>query len=154
MFVLLLIWSQEPCVLTVILDSVLQRTWHTAEFNKYQMNEWYNPENISCQMNKLKWLNSEPAHTHKRPAEIKTLFCSKSESRASLVVQWLRICLPMQETRVRALVWEDPTCRGATRPMSHNYWACASEACAQQQERPRQWEARAPRWWVAPARCN
>ena len=24
-------------------------------------------------------------------------------------------------TRVRALVWEDPTCRGATRPVSHNY---------------------------------
>ena len=29
---------------------------------------------------------------------------------AFLVVQWLRICLPMQGTRVRALVWEDPTC--------------------------------------------
>ena len=29
------------------------------------------------------------------------------------MVQWLRICLPMQGTRVRALVWEDPTCRGA-----------------------------------------
>ena len=40
---------------------------------------------------------------------------------ASLVAQWLRICLPMQETRVRALVWEDPTCRGATGPVSHNY---------------------------------
>ena len=26
---------------------------------------------------------------------------------ASLVAQWLRICLPMQGTRVRALVWED-----------------------------------------------
>ena len=26
------------------------------------------------------------------------------------MAQWLRICLPMQETRVRALVWEDPTC--------------------------------------------
>ena len=39
---------------------------------------------------------------------------------ASLVAQWLRICLPMQGTRVRALVWEDPTCRGATRPVSHN----------------------------------
>ena len=37
-------------------------------------------------------------------------------ARASLVVQWLRICLPMQGTWVRALVWEDPTCRGATRP--------------------------------------
>ena len=41
--------------------------------------------------------------------------------RASLVAQWLRICLPMQGTRVRALVWEDPTCRGATSPVSHNY---------------------------------
>ena len=41
----------------------------------------------------------------------------------SLVVQWqwLRICLPMQGTRVRALVWEDPTCRGATKPAHHNY---------------------------------
>ena len=41
--------------------------------------------------------------------------------RASLVAQWLRICLPVQGTRVRALVWEDPTCRGATTPVSHNY---------------------------------
>ena len=32
-------------------------------------------------------------------------------NRASLVAQWLRVCLPMQGTRVRALVWEDPTCR-------------------------------------------
>ena len=39
----------------------------------------------------------------------------------SLVAQWLRICLPMQGTRVRALVGEDPTRRGATKPMSHNY---------------------------------
>ena len=51
---------------------------------------------------------------------------------ASLVAQWLRICLLMQGTRVWALVWEDPTCRGATRPVSHNYWACASGACAPQ----------------------
>ena len=57
--------------------------------------------------------------------------------RASLVAQWLRICLPVQVTRVRALVWEDPTCRGAARPVSHNCWACASGACALQQERPR-----------------
>ena len=39
----------------------------------------------------------------------------------SLVAQWLRICLPMQGTRVWVLVWEDPTCRGATRPVSRNY---------------------------------
>ena len=49
------------------------------------------------------------------------LFSISKHMRASLVAQWLRICLPMQGTRVRALVWEDPTCRGATRPVSHNY---------------------------------
>ena len=45
----------------------------------------------------------------------------KKQQRASLVVQWLRISLPMQGTRARALVWEDPTCHGATGPVSHNY---------------------------------
>ena len=45
----------------------------------------------------------------------------KDNVRASLVAQWLRICLPMRGTRVRALVWEDPTCHGATGPVSHNY---------------------------------
>ena len=44
----------------------------------------------------------------------------KDIDRASLVVQWLRICLPIQGTRVQALVWEDTTCHGATRPVSHN----------------------------------
>ncbi|KAJ8787666.1 hypothetical protein J1605_022824 [Eschrichtius robustus] len=39
--------------------------------------------------------------------------------RAPLVAQWLRICLPMQGTRVRALVREDPTCREATKPACH-----------------------------------
>ena len=48
-------------------------------------------------------------------------FPSRKKAWASLVAQWLRICLSMQGTRVRALVWEDPTCHGATRPVSHNY---------------------------------
>ena len=39
----------------------------------------------------------------------------------SLVAQWIRIRQPMQRTRVQALVWEDPTCRGATKPVCHNY---------------------------------
>ena len=33
----------------------------------------------------------------------------------------------MQGTWVQSLVQEDPTCRGATKPMRHNYWACALE---------------------------
>ena len=55
-------------------------------------------------------------------------------SGTALVAHWLRIRLqgfpggavvknpPANEgTRVRALVWEDPTCRTATKPMRHNY---------------------------------
>ena len=43
---------------------------------------------------------------------------------------WLsgkRIHLPMQETQVRSLVQEDPTCCGATKPVHHDCWACALE---------------------------
>ena len=100
---------------------------------------------------------------------------------ASLVAQWLRIHLPMQGTRVWALVQEDPTCFEATKPVHHNYWACALEpmshnywACepqllspratttealvprarAPQQEKSPQWEACTPQQRVAPACCN
>uniref|UniRef100_A0A8C6FBZ8 Hikeshi-like N-terminal domain-containing protein n=1 Tax=Monodon monoceros TaxID=40151 RepID=A0A8C6FBZ8_MONMO len=51
----------------------------------------------------------------------------KFHSGTSLVAQWLRICLPMQGTRVQSLVREDPTCHGATKPVCHNYQACALE---------------------------
>ena len=94
--------------------------------------------------------------------------------RISLVAQWLRILLPMQGTRVQALVQEDLTCRGATKPVRHNYWDCALEptshsywspraaiielrvprARAPQQEKPLQWEAHTPQRRVAPARRN
>ena len=45
----------------------------------------------------------------------------KPDKGASLVAQWLGIRLPMQGTRVRAPGREDPTCRAAARPVSHNY---------------------------------
>ena len=40
---------------------------------------------------------------------------------SSLMVQWLRIHLSMQETQVRLLVHEDPTCLRATKPVGHSY---------------------------------
>ena len=91
----------------------------------------------------------------------------------SLVVQWLGVRLTVWGTWIRALVREDPTCCGATKPVRHNYWACALEpeshnywACkpqllkpvchnywareprahALQQEKSPQWEACAPQW--------
>ena len=45
----------------------------------------------------------------------------------SLVVQSLRICLPMLGTQVWSLVWEDSMCHRAAKPTSRNYWACALE---------------------------
>ena len=39
---------------------------------------------------------------------------------ASLVVQWLRIHLPMQGTLVRSLVLEDTRCLGAAKSVHHN----------------------------------
>ena len=45
----------------------------------------------------------------------------KVNSGTSLVAQWLRIHLPMQGTQVQYLVRENSTCRGATKPVRHNY---------------------------------
>ena len=39
-----------------------------------------------------------------------------------LVVQWLRIYLPIQAALVWSLVWEDSMCWGATKPICHDYW--------------------------------
>ena len=65
----------------------------------------------------------------------------------------------MQETGVPSPIREDPTCRAATKPESHNYWdwepqlpspwaatleARAPGACVPQQEKPRQGEACTP----------
>ena len=65
------------------------------------------------------------------------------------------------ETRVQSLAQENPTCRRATKPVHHSYWACALElgscnywthvpqllkpaglsTCPLQQEKPPKWEA-------------
>ena len=70
----------------------------------------------------------------------------------------------MQNTWVRSLVWEDPTCCGAAEPGCHKSWACALQlgshnywahllrllkpmrprASARQPEKPPQGEAQAP----------
>ena len=47
----------------------------------------------------------------------------RTHIRASLVVQWFRVHLPMQRTRVRPLLWEDSTWDRATKPVCRNYWA-------------------------------
>ncbi|XP_059940272.1 craniofacial development protein 1 isoform X2 [Mesoplodon densirostris] len=55
------------------------------------------------------------------PSPLPSLPAGSGSLRTSLVVQWLRIRLPMQGTQVQALVREDPTCCRATKPVCHNY---------------------------------
>ena len=66
------------------------------------------------------------SHIHMYTAHF-FLVILKDNLGTSLVVQWLRICLPMQGTWVWALLQEDPTCHGAAKPVCHNYWACTLE---------------------------
>ena len=77
---------------------------------------------------------SNKRHLVKHYGTVRNTKCSPNDhSGTSLEVQWLRlrglawwhnglrIRLPMQGIRVPSLVWEDSTCRGATRPMRQNY---------------------------------
>ena len=50
--------------------------------------------------------------------------------RTSLVVQWFKICPPVQGTWVRSLVHEDPTCCQATEPHAPWLLSLCSGACA------------------------
>ena len=51
---------------------------------------------------------------------MKTLSYNQKNGGTSLVVQWLRIRLPMQGTQVQDLAQEDSTCLRATKPVHHN----------------------------------
>ena len=44
----------------------------------------------------------------------------KNKNRASTVLQWLKIRLPMQRMQAQPLVREDPTCHEITKPRRHN----------------------------------
>ena len=52
---------------------------------------------------------------------IPSFLSRKTSFKTSLVVQWLRIHLPMQGTWVQSLAQKDSTCHGAARPMHHSY---------------------------------
>ena len=64
--------------------------------------------------------------TKSGPSYLKSVICELT----SLVSLWVSVCLPMQGTWVRSLVWEDPTsrkqqslCAAAIEPTSYNHQA-------------------------------
>ena len=60
---------------------------------------------------------------HYTPAALKRIKrpLERGNLRTSLVVQWLRIHLPIQGTQVPSLLWKDSTSRRADKPMRHSY---------------------------------
>ena len=71
----------------------------------------------SCQP--IRWLSTQANTWHnkqKTPSILKVVLKIHKISRASLVVQWMRICLPVQGTWVRSPVLEASTCLGALKP--------------------------------------
>ena len=64
--------------------------------------------------------------------------------RASLVAQWLGVCLPGRGTRVRSLVREDPTCFGAAGPRAPQLLSLRSGARLRQLPKPARLDARTP----------
>ena len=57
---------------------------------------------------------------------VRLFFKKLKGRRTSLVAQWIRIRLPMQETWIPSLVRKDSACLGATEPACHSSWACVS----------------------------
>ena len=97
--------------------------------------------------------------TNKTNENNQWLFKWKFKNMTYRLPWWLsgRVHLPVQETWVQSLVWEDPTCCRATKPVSTTFepvlqgpWVTTTEsshprAHDPQEERPPQWE---------PMRCN
>ena len=104
-----------------------------------------------------KYYNANATHTEGIPVAIVLnlsltyliYFQLENKEGTSLVAQWLWIHLSVQETRLRALVWEDPTGCRATKPVSHNCWAPVPqllkpahlEPVLCNKDKPLQWEA-------------
>ena len=123
---------------TNITEKVLEKSSKLNEKLRISTWCWVNIKNVRAQLNELRFLASIgycPFLFAEIPAMLNIV--RKQLNRTSLVAQWLRISLPIQETWVRSLVQEDPTCRGAIKPVRHNYWACALEPTSHSYWSPR-----------------
>ena len=105
------------------LVSINSNPWTLLMEVKIDPNPLENNLELSCKIEFMQtsWLRYSPSRYFWK------IFFKNSVYGTSLGAQWFRICLPMQRTLVWSLVQGDPTCRGATKPMCHNYWACTPE---------------------------
>ena len=90
---------------------------------------------------RARYFSRRPWHIHESKTKASILKRADGEG---LPLQWLRLCQPMQETGVRSLVLEDPTCQGAAKPMCHSYWSLSALGPMLGNKRGYQWED-----WIA-----
>ena len=108
-------WRTISCVMVVTLALVVRpcsrapdNTWRITTVDaSYQPSKESHPHPGAEHLAGVVW----PSHDH--------------HCWASLVAEKWRIHLPVQGTQVWPLVQDDPTCHGATQPVSHSYWGCA-----------------------------
>ena len=140
--------------------SIPDRAWCSIDGGGHQLKTW---TNTPC---------------HRDPVPVWTVIFYRVRNgkgrRTSLGAQWIRTHLPMQGMQVRSLVQKNATCLGATKLVHHSYWTRALRpgslnylahgsqllkstcfrACALQQEKPPQGEARALQRRVAASYPN
>ena len=88
---------------------------------------WYNSWHLNWHVEVTSPVGWED-ETLSAPASCQFIHWKISTEGTSLVVQWLRIHLPMQGTWVWSLVQEDATWHRATKPVCRKHWACALES--------------------------
>ena len=83
---------------------------------------------MNCCYTQLTWMHlknimlNETSQTQKSTcSKMPFMSSSRTDGGTSLMVQWLRIFLPVHGTWVQFLVGEDPTCCRATKPVCHNF---------------------------------
>ena len=143
-------WSGVPFPSPEISIENLEKLWHVPGNLECCMHV----QGYACAQERPKKDQADPEALHKQEVKAKTEFgiclsecqrCFPETHRVPQQRPWgllvpsiysgfwgfpggsgYRIYIPMQETWVRFLTWEDPTCCRETKPI-YNYWACAGE---------------------------
>ena len=113
------IHSEKPSLFGHLFQCLFSKSVNSSAYLIFVVQKFQPIPLPSC-----RWIRASHLSLYNVPSYLHTIKCL---SLASLVAQWLRIRLPMQGTWVRALVREEATCCGATKPVCHNNWACALE---------------------------
>ena len=110
-------WTEEPGGLQSMGSQRVWHDWATNTFTSLSFSRLFPQGSSTLPVNPVlpSWGFISILHP-------RLTFLSKAHTLDFLGVQWLRILLPMQRSRVPSLVWEDLTCHRVTKPIHCNDW--------------------------------